>query len=203
MLQFARKQCGLAEGAPNGKSGPRSACVVPALASTADLQADGALSSAGGWSFATLVQLIAVPFLRAEPKPQVAPLSRHPGRVMMVQGERNAEPTTTATISIVDHPPVYGELLDLLAGTADPEQLLGFRQSHDKQARLDELLDRNRQGALSENDSAELDAYEHFEHVVRLLKARLSQKPRSSPRDPPPRCAAASLSGPPIAASIA
>jgi hypothetical protein len=82
-------------------------------------------------------------------------------------------------MAIVDHPPVYDELLDLLAGSADPDQLLGFRLSDEKQARLDDLLEQNRQGTLSENDSAELDAYEHFEHVVRLLKARLSQKPQS------------------------
>jgi len=79
-------------------------------------------------------------------------------------------------MSTVDHPPVYDELLDLLAANADPKQLLGFRLSGKKQARLDELLQRNRQGALSEEESAELDGYEHFEHVVRLLKARLSQK---------------------------
>ena len=79
-------------------------------------------------------------------------------------------------MSTVDHPPVYDELLDLLAANADPKQLLCFRLSGEKQARLDELLQRNRQGALSEDESAELDGYEHFEHVVRLLKARLSQK---------------------------
>jgi hypothetical protein len=82
-------------------------------------------------------------------------------------------------MSTVDHPPVYDELLDLLAESADPKQLLGFRLSGEKQARLDELLEKNRQGALSEDESAELDSYEHFEHVVRLLKARLSQKHRS------------------------
>ncbi len=82
-------------------------------------------------------------------------------------------------MSTVDNPPVYDELLDLLAGSADPEQVLGFRLSSKKQARLDELLEKNRQGALSEDESAELDSYEHFEHVVRLLKARLSLKHRS------------------------
>jgi len=97
----------------------------------------------------------------------------------MEQEELNAEPGTRATMSTVDHPPVYDELLDLLAGSADSKQLLGFRLSGEKQARLDELLERNRQGALSEDESAELDAYGHFEHVVRLLKARMSQKHRS------------------------
>ena len=52
-------------------------------------------------------------------------------------------------MAILDHPPVYDELLDLLAGSADPEQLLGFRLSDEKQARLDDLLEQNRQGTLS------------------------------------------------------
>lgn len=82
-------------------------------------------------------------------------------------------------MSAIDHPPVYDELLDLLAESADTELLLGFRLSGERQARLDELLEKNRQGVLSEDESAELDAYEHFEHVVRLLKARLFQEHRS------------------------
>jgi hypothetical protein len=41
---------------------------------------------------------------------------------------------------------------------------------------LDELLERNREGTLTDDESPELDAYERFEHVVRLLKARVLQK---------------------------
>ena len=76
----------------------------------------------------------------------------------------------------VDHGVIYDELLDLLAESASPDRVLSFRLSDEKQARLDRLLEKNRQGALTEQESLELDAYERFEHSVRLLKARLLQK---------------------------
>jgi hypothetical protein len=71
---------------------------------------------------------------------------------------------------------LYDDLVDLLADTVDANRLLSFRLSSKKQARLDDLLEKNRQGALTGEESAELDAFEHFEHLVRILKARLLQK---------------------------
>lgn len=71
---------------------------------------------------------------------------------------------------------VYDELLDILAESADAARILAFRLSADQQTRLDNLLDKNRDGTLSEAEAAELDAYERFEHLVRLLKARVLQK---------------------------
>ena len=82
-------------------------------------------------------------------------------------------------MAAIHHPPVYDELIDLLAESADPERVLAFRLSEEKQAWLNELLEKNRESALTAAESAELDAYEDFEHLVRLLKARLLQK-RSS-----------------------
>lgn len=79
-------------------------------------------------------------------------------------------------MSTIDHLTVYDDLVDLLAESADAPRLLAFRLSDKKQARLDELLEKNREGALTDEESAELDAYERFEHVVRLLKARVLQK---------------------------
>jgi hypothetical protein len=79
-------------------------------------------------------------------------------------------------MSIVDHPPVYDDLIELLANSANPETVLSFQLSNDKQRRLDQLLSKNRDGTLSPQESAELDAYEQFEHVVRLLKARVREK---------------------------
>ena len=71
---------------------------------------------------------------------------------------------------------VYDELVDLLADSADAVRLSSFRMSKEKQSRLDALLEKNRQGVLTEDESAELDAFEHFEHLVRLLKARTLKK---------------------------
>ena len=71
---------------------------------------------------------------------------------------------------------IYDELLDVLAETADPQRIGSFRLSQPRQSRLDDLLDKNRAGTLTEEEKAELDAFEHFEHVVRMLKVRTLQK---------------------------
>ena len=79
-------------------------------------------------------------------------------------------------MSAIDHPTVYDDLLDLLAESADAQRVLAFRLSDEKQARLDELLEKNRAGTLTDDEAVELDVYERFEHLVRLLKARMLQK---------------------------
>jgi hypothetical protein len=79
-------------------------------------------------------------------------------------------------MSTVDHPPVYDDLVELLARSADADEVLSFQLSTEKQTRLDQLLDKNREGTLSPHESAELDSFEQFEHIVRLLKARLREK---------------------------
>ena len=81
-----------------------------------------------------------------------------------------------AKMSSVKNATIYDELLDILAEGADLERLLAFRLPVEKQSRLDVLLERNREKQLSGEDSAELDTFEHIEHVVRLLKAHLLQK---------------------------
>jgi hypothetical protein len=83
------------------------------------------------------------------------------------------------SMSLIDHPAVYDDLLDVLAESADAERLLAFRLSEVHQARLDALLERNREGTLTHEEAVELDAYERFEHLVRLLKARVLQKQES------------------------
>ena len=82
-------------------------------------------------------------------------------------------------MSLLDHPAIYDDLLDVLAESANAERLLAFRLSEPLQARLDALLEKNRKGTLTYEEAAELDAYERFEHLVRLLKARVLQKRES------------------------
>jgi len=79
-------------------------------------------------------------------------------------------------MATIDESAVYDDLLDLLADSAEAKRVLAFRLSTVKQVRLDALLDKNREGTLTAEEAAELDAYERFEHLVRLLKARVLQK---------------------------
>ena len=71
---------------------------------------------------------------------------------------------------------VYNELVNLLAENAPADKLLKFHLSKVNQRRLDDLLSRNRNGSLTAQEEVELDAFEQFEHMVRLLKARVRAK---------------------------
>jgi hypothetical protein len=75
-------------------------------------------------------------------------------------------------MSIIEDQPIYDELLTMLADGFDPQKLATFRLPESAQQRLELLLERNRNGDLSDSDRAELDSYEKLEHVFRMLKAR-------------------------------
>ena len=83
-------------------------------------------------------------------------------------------------MSTVDYSPVYVDLVELLAASAKPEQVLAFQMSDEKQLRLDDLLSKNRDQTLSPQESAELDAFEQFEHWSAYSKHAFA---RSKARD--------------------
>ncbi len=68
--------------------------------------------------------------------------------------------------------PVFNEMIEFLAGGPTPQQIVAFKVSPATQARLDDLLDKNREDGLSEDEAAELDAYGQVNFVLLLLKAR-------------------------------
>jgi len=81
--------------------------------------------------------------------------------------------------------PVYAEVLDFLVTSPTPEAIVDFKVSASIQARLRELLEKNQEDVLSEEEQAELDAYEQIDHLVTLLKARAhSQIRRQSTAQP-------------------
>ncbi|MFM2002233.1 MAG: hypothetical protein RI963_1659 [Planctomycetota bacterium] len=70
---------------------------------------------------------------------------------------------------------VYDTLVDLLVQGGNRQEILKFRLGSEPQSRLDELLEKNRSGTITPAEASELETFEHFEHVVRLLKARVLQ----------------------------
>jgi len=64
-------------------------------------------------------------------------------------------------------PQAYLEVLDFLVTCPTPQAILAFKVSPEAQDRLRSLLDKNREGALTESEVAELDAY-----LMILMKAR-------------------------------
>jgi hypothetical protein len=73
-------------------------------------------------------------------------------------------------------PAAYDELVDLFADTAVAERILAFHPSPAMQARIEELLEKNRRGKLTAEEKTELDEVERLEHLMRLIKARVRQK---------------------------
>ena len=72
--------------------------------------------------------------------------------------------------------PIYDDLLDLFVASADLDLLQSFRLSPQRQAQLDDLLQKNRDGSLTPDERGELAEFERLEHLGRMLKTRLRQK---------------------------
>jgi hypothetical protein len=77
------------------------------------------------------------------------------------------ELTPTETIPYQDD----SQIVELLASQPSPETILAIRPTPALQARISELLGRNKSGTLSRPEEVELDRYLLLEHWVRLAKA--------------------------------
>lgn len=67
---------------------------------------------------------------------------------------------------------LYQEILDFLISQPTSEQIIGFKVSEASQSRLQMLLQKNRETALTPAESAELDLYEQLDTLMGLLKVR-------------------------------
>jgi hypothetical protein len=67
---------------------------------------------------------------------------------------------------------VSQEVLSFLMRQPMPQDILSFKVSEVAQERLKMLLDRNREGGLSEDESLELDSYEQLDQLMQMLKIR-------------------------------
>lgn len=66
----------------------------------------------------------------------------------------------------------YDELVEVIATGPAAERIVRFRASDENQRRVSELLEREKTDSLTSEETAELDRFLQFEHVVRLAKAR-------------------------------
>lgn len=67
---------------------------------------------------------------------------------------------------------ITDEILDFLVSAPAPEQIIAFHASDQAQEQLRMLLDRNRNGALTEREKAELEEMSRVDHFFTLIKAR-------------------------------
>jgi hypothetical protein len=69
----------------------------------------------------------------------------------------------------------YDEIVNLFARGGGAGVVLAFRPSEEAQARVRDLLARNAEGELSEDESAELERFGELERLMQLVKARARQ----------------------------
>ena len=67
-------------------------------------------------------------------------------------------------------------VLEKLAELPSPLEVLALRPSTELQARISELLRKNREEGLTPEEDAEWQRYETVEHLVRLAKARAAAR---------------------------
>jgi hypothetical protein len=65
----------------------------------------------------------------------------------------------------------WREVIEFLASGPRPAEIIGFRPSAGHVKRSAELLQKNREGQLTEAEEAELDDMDHINHLMTLLKA--------------------------------
>jgi len=64
------------------------------------------------------------------------------------------------------------QVMEFLAGLPTPDETLTLRPSDALQARINELLDKNRAEGLTPDEEREWEQYEYLEHLVRMAKAK-------------------------------
>ena len=71
--------------------------------------------------------------------------------------------------------PIYLELIDFVAAGSTPEEVASFHPSPEAQARVSDLVDREKASQLTPEESSELAHFMELEHILRMAKARARQ----------------------------
>ncbi len=71
---------------------------------------------------------------------------------------------------------VFDVITDFLATEPTPQQIIDYALPDDLQARLDELLDKNRESKLTSAEREEIDAYLNTNRFFSMLKAKMKLK---------------------------
>ena len=68
--------------------------------------------------------------------------------------------------------PIYLELVDFVAAGSTPEKVADFHPSPEAQARVAELVEREKESRLTPEETSELAHFLELEHILRMAKAR-------------------------------
>jgi arsenate reductase-like glutaredoxin family protein len=86
-------------------------------------------------------------------------------------------PTLTSTSG------TYQEILDFLIDRPTSAQIINFKVSEASQARLQTLLQKNHEAALTTAETAEIDLYEQLDTLIGFLKIRAYAALQATPQN--------------------
>ncbi len=69
----------------------------------------------------------------------------------------------------------FDELITFLAASPSTEEIVAFRPSDQLQARMSELLDKNRHDAMSADEQSELEEFLRMNRFMSRLQAKAKQ----------------------------
>ena len=71
---------------------------------------------------------------------------------------------------------VFDEITDFLATEPSPQEIIDYYMPDDLQARLDDLLDKNREGEITPSEREELERFLNANQMFSLLKTKMKLK---------------------------
>jgi hypothetical protein len=67
---------------------------------------------------------------------------------------------------------VYEEIIDFLAGGFTPDSLIACKPSEEARHLVEELIEREKNEGLTQEETSELTRYMELDHILTLAKAR-------------------------------
>jgi len=78
---------------------------------------------------------------------------------------------------VLAYPPEqFAEILDFIVSAPSPEAIIAFKPSAHMEARLAELMHKNKQETLTDDERQELEGFLQLNHLVNMLKIRARKK---------------------------
>ena len=68
--------------------------------------------------------------------------------------------------------PIYLEMVDFIAAGSTPQEVANFHPSPEAQARVADLIEREKESQLTPEETSELAHFVELEHILRMAKAR-------------------------------
>jgi hypothetical protein len=93
----------------------------------------------------------------------------------------SSTPTSTSTLTSTSG--TYQEILDFLIARPTSAQIISFKVSEASQSRLQTLLQKNSEAALTAAETAEINLYEQLDTLIGFLKIRAYATLQATPQN--------------------